>query len=163
ISFVLFIFCWQSATVQVKEFGAIKPDSLRAIGRDSINILWKLDVGGEDNVAAIARRGRRFAKLFQLRHDFDSSRFDFAVTLKRFRRWIDNEKAVGSIEEHVLTGLKFFRDIVQADHRGNVERACHNRGTRSATAQIGGEPKYALPIHRRRVRWGLIVRAESVW
>ena len=114
-------------------------------------------------MAAIARRGRCFAKLFQLRHDFDSSRFDFAVTLKRFRRWIDNEKAVGSIEEHVLTGLKSFRDIVQTDHRGNVERACHNRGMRSATAQIGGKPKHVFPIHRRRVRRRQIVRDENVW
>ena len=110
----------------------------------------------------IACRGLGFAEAFQLRDDLDSSRFDFAIMRQRLGRWIDNDRSVGPVEQHMLTGLEFFCDIVQTDHRGNVERTRHDRCMRGATTEIGREPEDALLVHSRRVRWGEIMRDENV-
>src|SRR5438874_11154382 len=120
ISFVLFILCRQRVAVQIQELRAIKADSFCAVGCNSIDIIWKFDVGGENDVTSIAGSGLGFAKGFQLRHDLDSSRFDFVVTRQRLGCWIDNDQPIGPVEQHVLTGLEFFCDIVQTNHRGDV-------------------------------------------
>src|SRR5207247_10445827 len=72
ISFILLICRRQSRTIQIEELSAIKTDSLRAVGCDCIDVLWKLDVGRKYNVAPIACGGACLAQLSQLRHDSDS-------------------------------------------------------------------------------------------
>ena len=86
-----------------------------------------------------------------MRDDLDSSRFDFSIIRQRLGRWIDNDRSVGPVEQHMLTGLEFFCDIVQTDHRRNVERTRHDRCVRGATAEIGREPEDALLVHSRCV------------
>ena len=78
------------------------------------------------------------------------------------RRRIKNETAVVTIEQNILTGLEFLGCIVQSHRRRNLERARHDGGVRSATAEIDGETEDVFAIHRRRIRGRDVVRDEDV-
>src|SRR4051812_43535562 len=81
---------------------------------------------------------------------------------ERFRSWIENQQTVVAIEQNFAGALELLARVVQSDDGGNVERPRHDRGVRSAAAQIGGEAKHILTIHRRRVRRRNVVREENV-
>src|SRR5207248_3904882 len=58
IRLILLLFARQGIAIEIKKFGAIQPDSLRAVSRDARNIVWQLTVGRHNNMLAIPGRAR---------------------------------------------------------------------------------------------------------
>src|SRR5439155_580017 len=102
IGLILLVLCRQSSSVQIQELSAIKSDSLRAVGFDSIDVFREFDVCRKHNVTAVARSRGCLAQFFQFRRDFGSSCFDLCVLRKCFRRRIDDQMAVVPIKENAL-------------------------------------------------------------
>ena len=73
VDFVLLVLAWQGFAVQIEKLGAIKSDSLRAVGCNRIDVFRKLDICRKNNVTSIARDGGGLAQLLQLRRDFGPS------------------------------------------------------------------------------------------
>ena len=63
----------------------------------------------------------------------------------------------------MLTAFEFLGRIVQADNRGNVERAGNDCRVGGAAAQIRRNAEHELPVHRRRIGWRQIVGDKNVW
>ena len=62
VGFVLLVLAWQGFAIQIKKLGAIKSDSLRAVGGNRIDVLRKFDICRKNNVTSIARGGGRLAQ-----------------------------------------------------------------------------------------------------
>ena len=113
-------------------------------------------------MASVARGGLRLAQLLEFGDNSDPPRLEFAVVGERFRFWIDNDQAVGAIDEHLLAGLQFVGRVVQSDDRRNVERPRKDRSVRGAAAQIGRDAQHALLLHRGGIGGREVVRDENV-
>src|SRR2546423_6244065 len=81
---------------------------------------------------------------------------------ERLRRRIENEQAVVAVEQDFAAALELLAGVVQSDDGGNVQRARHDRGVRSAAPQIGREAKNILAVPCRPVLGGGVLAGKNV-
>src|ERR1700722_13223602 len=87
----------------------------------------------------VTQTGQDFLDVLQLY-------FNFTVLPQGLICRIENDEAICSVEQDMFAGIQALRDIFQPNDRGYTERPRHDRGMRSSTSDVRGEPQDKLAI-----------------
>ncbi len=127
------------------------------------DLLGQLDIGREDDVAAIEGGRGGFAKLGELLLDLGLLDLELAIFPERLVAGIEDEQAVVAVEEDVVAALDDLAEMsCRPTTAGMFMRPGHDGGVRGAAADVGGEAEDELAIELGGVRRGEIVGDEDV-
>jgi len=84
-----------------------------------------------------------------------------AVGLNRLGRRIDDDDPFRPVDHDRRPGPPAFEQIRNAEHGGQTERPCHDRGVAFRPAEHRGEAADALRVHRRRVGRGHLLGEDD--
>ena len=162
ISRVLFLLGRQGRAVEIEKFGSEQADPFRTIPRCQFCVIRDFDVGGKHDMPAITRGRFGFAQSGERFGHQHLLMLQLSVMPERLLRRVENEQAVVTVEQNVLTSLEFLGDIMQSDYRWNSERSSHDGGVRCSAPEVCGQTKHVTPVHRRGIGRGQVVRHQNV-
>ena len=83
--------------------------------------------------------------------------FEFGVFFKGGLAGVEDGESVVAVQQQAVAGAHGKAEVVQGDHRRDVERARHDGGVRSAAAHVGREAQDGVAIELRGIAGGKIV------
>ena len=162
VGFVLLVFGGRDGLVEEKKFGTEETDAFGARGGDGVEFGRQFDIGGEDDVASVARVRRGFADGLELVGDFDFVAFDLAVFEACLFGGVADELAAVAVEQNIIAGGDFGADAGEGDNGRNAEGSRHDGAVRGAAALFGDEAADQLAVDQRGVGRREIARDDDV-
>ncbi len=154
----LLVLAREILAVQVEELRAEQADPFRVDLFQRRHVVGELDVAGHHHPMAVGRFRRQVAQGRQPFLDRVTFRFELAVDKQCLAGGFDDQRAAVAVEDRLLAVVDVLADIVQADHRRQVQRPRHDRRVRGVTAHVGGKPDHVFAVERGRVRRRQIIR-----
>ena len=131
----------------IEKFRAVEANALAAVLQHAGHLAGKLDVGFDAYGAAVTRDRRQIAELRRdpfLDHlQIASARF---VPFSRQLIRINNDHALGTINDNDVTAGYRRGQFPDSDHCRNPERARKNGEMAGTTAGVGGEREHVLAV-----------------
>ncbi|MFM1943613.1 MAG: hypothetical protein RI897_2595 [Verrucomicrobiota bacterium] len=146
VDFVLFFLGGEGFAVEIEEFGAEEADAFGAAGADGVEVGGAFEVGGEGDVLAVEGDGGFVADGAEFLGEIDVALLELAVLEEGLVGGIEDEEAVESVQEDVLSGAELAAGVPEADDGGDLEGPGHDGGMGGSAADIGGEAEDHLPV-----------------